>query len=182
MILLMFLSSLVAALVSMAWSLACVVLRPASGILLWLLSVIPLRRRALRSAEQLEDGREYEFDHGRGHRCRRTYFWNPLHAKIDEREAFTLAVDCGTGIAGVQCWQKRFPNGDPCPGTGCWMPLGTFFGPRNKGSWGARLVPLKKGASPRQPRGRRSVALPLCGMLLGIAAVVVLVSATISTG
>lgn len=174
MMFLMFLTSLVAATVSVAWSLACVVLRPASGILLWTLSAIRLRRRALRSASQLEDGREYEFDYGGGHRCRRIYFSNPLHAKIDEREAFCLAADDSwTGI-GVQCWQKRLPDGTPCPGTGSWMPLDAFFNPRYR-RWGVRLVPLKKGASAWQPRDRSS------SMFIKVASIVAITFVHIAT-
>jgi len=126
MMILMLVSGLAVTAVRVLAALVRPPLRLATG----LLSLIPVPGRPLRSPSELEDGREYEF-RCRGARTRRTYFSDPARAKADEREAFTLAEDSSTSAQGIQCWQKRYPDGSPVgPGTGCWTTLNLFFGKR----------------------------------------------------
>jgi len=136
MMILMLISGLTVTTVRILVALACPPLRLAVG----LLSLVPVPRRALRSPSELEDGREYEF-RCRGTRTRRTYFSDPIRATTDKREAFTLAEDSSTGTPGIQCWQKRYPDGSPVgPGTGCWTNLACVFGRKaRKDPWGIAL-------------------------------------------
>jgi len=138
MIVIMLVSGLAAAVVKMFSFFVCRPMRLASGVLLWSLRLVPLPRRTLRSTAELEDGREYEF-RCRGSKTRRTFFSDPARAKSDDREAFTLGEQ--DGLPGIQCWQKRYPDGRPVgPGVGCWTTLNLFFGKRaRKDPWGIRL-------------------------------------------